>query len=112
MHQQENGRDGSSFLRFFVIVESDVLARVGIIEHLLGPLFGDFAHNFVRMERFESENSLNLRLERCPIIPNYCTYEQKNWQKNRQIFKDYLKNPAYGRHQLSRPMRIVGPIQI
>ena len=21
------------------------------------------------------------------------------------------KNPAYGRHQLSRPMRIVGPIQ-
>ena len=22
------------------------------------------------------------------------------------------KNPAYGRHQLSRPMRIVGPIQI
>ena len=23
-----------------------------------------------------------------------------------------LKNPAYGRHQLSRPMQIVGPIQI
>ena len=23
-----------------------------------------------------------------------------------------MKNPAYGRHQLSRPMRIVGPIQI
>ena len=22
-----------------------------------------------------------------------------------------LKNPAYGRHQLSRPMRIIGPIQ-
>ena len=22
------------------------------------------------------------------------------------------KNPAYGRHQLSRPMRIIGPIQI
>ena len=25
---------------------------------------------------------------------------------------DLLKNPAYGRHQLSRPMLIVGPIQI
>ena len=24
----------------------------------------------------------------------------------------YEKNPAYGRHQLSRPMRIIGPIQI
>ena len=24
----------------------------------------------------------------------------------------FKKNPAYGRHQLSRPMRIVGPIQI
>ena len=23
----------------------------------------------------------------------------------------HRKNPAYGRHQLSRPMRIVGPIQ-
>ena len=23
-----------------------------------------------------------------------------------------MKNPAYGRHQLSQPMRIVGPIQI
>ena len=26
--------------------------------------------------------------------------------------KHYKKNPAYGRHQLSWPMRIVGPIQI
>ena len=26
--------------------------------------------------------------------------------------KGTIKNPAYGRHQLSRPMRIVGPIQI
>ena len=24
---------------------------------------------------------------------------------------NYMKNPAYGRHQLSRPMRIVEPIQ-
>ena len=23
-----------------------------------------------------------------------------------------VKNPAYGRHQISRPMRIVGPIQV
>ena len=27
-------------------------------------------------------------------------------------FIQLTKNPAYGRHQLSRPMRIVGPIQI
>ena len=26
--------------------------------------------------------------------------------------KDVYKNPAYGRHQLSRPMQIVGPIQM
>ena len=26
--------------------------------------------------------------------------------------KQNWKNPAYGRHQLSQPMRIVGPIQI
>ena len=26
--------------------------------------------------------------------------------------KDEYKNPAYGRHQLSRPVRIEGPIQI
>ena len=26
--------------------------------------------------------------------------------------KSFPKNPAYGRHQLSRPMRIVGPVQI
>ena len=29
-----------------------------------------------------------------------------------QSGKPLKKNPAYGRHQLSRPMRIVGPIQI
>ena len=27
------------------------------------------------------------------------------------LWQNYLKNPAHGRHQLSRPMRIVGPIQ-
>ena len=35
-----------------------------------------------------------------------------NWGKN--VFSQPLlckKNPAYGRHELSRPMRIVGPIQ-
>ena len=35
-------------------------------------------------------------------------------KKTKNIKRDpkVLKNPAYGRHQLSRPMRIVGPIQI
>ena len=28
------------------------------------------------------------------------------------MFNIERKNPAYGKHQLSRPMRIVGPIQI
>ena len=28
-----------------------------------------------------------------------------------EMTKDYYKNPAYGRKRISRPMRIVGPIQ-
>ena len=28
------------------------------------------------------------------------------------LTRNLTKNPAYGRHQLSRPMRIVGQIQI
>ena len=27
------------------------------------------------------------------------------------VFENFKKNPAYGRHRISRPMRIGGPIQ-
>ena len=39
--------------------------------------------------------------------------EQANVQleNQRKIANEALKNPAYGRHRISRPMRIIGPIQ-
>ena len=40
----------------------------------------------------------------------HISHELINCDKCESKFK--LKNPAYGRHQLSRPMRIIGPIQI
>ena len=43
--------------------------RIGIIGHLLGPNLGDFANNYVMMERLDSAKSPNLGLKRCPIKP-------------------------------------------
>ena len=34
------------------------------------------------------------------------------WRRLYLFTNSELKNPAYGRQQLSRPMRIIGPIQI
>ena len=45
----------------------------------------------------------------------YWSKQQDNYVLNQVEFVDQnnleAKNPAYGRHKLSRPMRIVGPIQ-
>ena len=37
-------------------------------------------------------------------------HSQRDWLTKEDLWRK--KNPAYGRHQHSRPMRIVGPIQI
>ena len=48
--------------------------------------------------------------QKCPkSIPKV---SQKYPKSNQKIPQKYPKNPSYGRQQLSRPMRIVGPKQI
>ena len=49
-------------------------ARVGIIGHLLGPGFSDFAHVCLRVERLGTAKSLNLGPERCAMTPNPWEY--------------------------------------
>ena len=52
--------------------------------------------------------------KKCPQKVSTKSYHKKCSPKvsKIEIHKKCLKNPAYGRHQLSRPMRIIGPIQI
>jgi hypothetical protein len=62
---------------------------------------------------------------RCPLefknYPHHTYQHTRNFWETftllstlipRRIIKTPSLNPAYGRHQLSRPMRILGPIQI
>ena len=62
---------------------------------------------------------------RCPLefknYPHHTYQHTRNFWETftllstlipRRIIKTPSLNPAYGRHQLSRPMRVLGPIQI
>ena len=60
-----------------------------------------------------SGNLLWLRKAMRQEAVNFSHCLKVDWQLNIVFCTNYeRKNPAYGRHQLSRPMRIVGPIQI
>ena len=50
---------------------------------------------------------------------SFINFLEENWLKELKVWINtwkvqsvQIKNPAYGRHQVSQPMRIVGPIQI
>ena len=59
-----------------------------------------------------------LNTKQC-IASKHCTFTLQTQNFTLQtiqfmpsVSENLSKNPAYGKHQVSRPMRIIGPIQI
>ena len=86
------------------------------------PLKETFGNISEHVRKIPRNCKIPLLLDICWIINLLSKRDHTKYSNDMENTKDKKKlaydtgrerkNPAYGRHQLSRPMRIVGPIQI
>ena len=62
------------------------------------------------LRTFNSRDSQFMKSMWKQLIQLYQPIQSSNLARIEKLMQTFTKNPAYGRHQLSRPMRIVGPI--
>ena len=85
------------------------LTLIGDRFYKVDAIFLDLSIKYFKNTTFQTSLAVQMSMLERFLKVNF----SKNliWEHHAKIHS-LKKNPAYGRHQLSRPMRIVGPIQI